>query len=201
MYNSIMGTKLEKIIEYLNQHSALSLQDAEAIGASRHELKLWADKGAIKRIRRGIYSLNDATETAEETIVFLPTPCAMAGLSALDHWGYTNYVVDEVWVTVPLGTTPIKRSGIHCTTQVPDVYKLGLMKLETPHGTINVFDREKSVLDAIRGNYLDDEEKFRVLKRWRRDPNRNRKNLGAYASKIKVRKDFMDWFAFLEAQE
>ncbi len=196
-----MGTKMQKAINYLKEHPVLNLSQAAAIGISRHELKLWVDGGSIKRVGRGLYSLQNATASPQETIAFFTPPCAMAGLSALEHWGYTNYVVREVWVAVPLGRAPSSKEGIHTIIQKPEIFNLGLTTVETPWGPIQVFDREKSVLDGLRGSYLDDEEKFRMLKRWRRDPKRNRKNLGAYAAKIKVKKDFMNWLAFLGAQE
>ncbi|OFZ13970.1 MAG: hypothetical protein A2Z20_10060 [Bdellovibrionales bacterium RBG_16_40_8] len=196
-----MGKKSESVIKYLKRHPMLMGQKARELGASRHELKLWTDQGKIHRIASGAYSLTAPLDTPEEIIATIKSPCALAGLTALIHYGYTNVIPQKTWILVPLPRPRIFRRGVETMRQNPGVYKIGLTTTHTKWGPIQIIDREKAVLDAIRGRFLDGEEKFRVLKRWRKDPKKNRTNLTRYSKLMRVNKDIFNWLAFLVADE
>ena len=84
--------------------------------------------------------------------------------------------------------------------QLPEVFKIGLVTLDSPWGKYQVVDREKAVLDAYRGRFLDLEEQYRVLKRYIKDPDHNYENLLKYADHMKVNKSFHDLLSFQVAQ-
>jgi predicted transcriptional regulator of viral defense system len=195
-----METKLMKALAYLKEHTAISAAQAKEIGVSRHELKLWADRGVIHRLARGYYGVEVLSASPEQVITLIGQPCAMAGLSALAHYGYTNYVVNKVWVLIPDDSPVINRPDVHTMRQVPKVFKLGLADLETSWGNIKITDREKSVIDGLRGTYLDLEEKLRVFKRWLQDPNHDRAKFLKYSGQIKISRKYIDWLLVLEAQ-
>jgi predicted transcriptional regulator of viral defense system len=196
-----MGTKLESIVNYLKKNPTITSLKARDLGITRHELKLWADSGKVHRINYGVYSLSEAVDTPEEVIATIKPPCALAGITALVHYGYTNVIPQKTWVLIPLPRPRILRKNVETMRQKSSVFKLGLTTIQTKWGSIQMVDREKAVLDALRGRFLDDEEKFRVLKRWRRDPARNRENFGKYSNAMRMNKDIFNWLAFLEADE
>jgi predicted transcriptional regulator of viral defense system len=196
-----MGTKLDTVINYLKKHPTVTSRKAREFGVSRHELKLWTDSGKVHRINYGVYSLSEANDTPEEIIATIKRPCALAGITALVHYGYTNVIEQKTWVLIPLPRPRILRKNVETMRQKPNVFKVGLTTIQSKWGPIQIVDREKAVLDALRGQFLDDEEKFRVLKRWRNDPKRSRENLGRYSKAMRMNKDIFNWLAFLEADE
>jgi predicted transcriptional regulator of viral defense system len=168
-------------------------------GRVRQELKRWVDSATIRRVRRGVYLLKEPSHQPEEVVASIPQPCALAGISSLVYWEYSEFIPEKVWVAVP-HTHLIDHPEVQTVRQIPRVYELGLTEINTDWGKITIFDREKSVIDGLRGTYLDQEEKFRVLRRWLADSNKNRRHLNDYASKIKVKKDFFQWLAFLRSE-
>ena len=196
-----MGLKLDLLTQYLKTKPTITALKARDFGITRHELKLWTDAGKVHRINNGVYSLSVAVDTPEEVIATIKPPCALAGITALIHYGYTNVIPQKTWVLIPLPCPKILRKNIETMRQKPEVFKIGLTVLDTKWGPIKIVDREKAVLDALRGRFLDDEEKFRILKRWRRDKDRNQESFGRYSKTIRVNKDIFNWLAFLEADE
>ena len=190
---------MEKLTTYLKRHPYIKTAQARTLGISPVELKRWCDKGSIHRLSRGYYGLETLSSMAPQIVAMIPQPCAMAGISALIEYGYTNAIGHEVWVLVPEGLPPINRPGVCTMRQKNEHFKIGLVTMNTQWGPIKITDREKSVLDALRGKYLDIEEKLRVIKRWRLDPKGERSKFNEYSMKIKVPKSMRDWLMVLEA--
>lgn len=190
---------MEKIITHLKHHPFISSAQARKLGVSAVELKRWCDQGSIHRLSRGYYGLETLSSMSPQVVALIPQPSAMAGISALIYYGYTNVVEHEVWVLIPKGHPPVNRPGVYSMRQKEENFKMGLATVETEWGTIKITDREKTVLDALRGNFLDVEEKLRVLKRWIKDPKADRGKLNQYMRKIKIKREANEWLMAIEA--
>jgi predicted transcriptional regulator of viral defense system len=196
-----MSSKLNKAQVYLKKHPILTVSEAQRLGISRTELKRWVDAGAVHRIGRGVYSLIEPMKTPDELIVTLRPPCAIGGITALIHYGYTNVIGHKTWILVPKNHAVISRPDVETMRQNLNIYKLGLVTMKTDWGPVQIVDREKAVLDAYRGRYLDLEEKYRVLKRYIKDPEHNYNNLLKYVDKMRVNKNIHNLFMFLDAEQ
>lgn len=196
-----MKTKVERLKDYLKTHPFITAKRAHGIGVSGVELKRWCDQNLIHRLSRGYYGLETLSSMSEQVVAMIPQPSAMAGISALVHYGYTNVIENEVWVVIPKNLPPINRPGIHTIRQEKEYFEIGITTVDTQWGKIKITDREKTVLDALRGHYLDVEEKLRVLKRWMKDPKKNRKRFSEYRNKLNMTKhSISDWIMAIEAQ-
>jgi hypothetical protein len=200
LYNIKMGDKLTKLHEYLNKHPKLTLAEAEGLGISRSELKRWVDAGEVYRIGRGVFSRSEPMETPEQIAATLKPPCAIGGITALIHYDYTNVIGHKTWIVVPKDRGIINRPDVETIRQIPQVFKIGLTKLDTDWGSVQIVDREKAVLDAYRGRFLDTEEKYRVLKRYINDPKHDYDRLLRYSDQMRVNKNIHSLFKFLDAE-
>jgi len=179
----------------------ITAKEARGMGISPVELKRWCDHKLIHRLFRGYYGLETLSSMSAQVVAMIPQPSAMAGISALVHYGYTNVIENEVWVVTPKGLPPINRPGIHTIRQEEVYFEIGITTINTEWGKIRITDREKTVLDALRGQYLDVEEKLRVLKRWMKDPQKNRKRFSDYRNKLHMTKHSTnEWIMAIEAQ-
>ena len=195
-----MRTKLQNLISYLKARPHIAASQAKKMGISPVELKRWCDLGKIHRLSRGYYGLETLSTAPEQLVSMINQPCAMAGISALIHYGYTNAIGNHAWVLVPNGYPPINRPDIETMRQTKRNYDLGLTKIDTNWGQILITDREKTLIDALRGRYLDTEEKLRVLKRWLRDPKKNKDNFNKYKSRIRLGSEYSNWIMTIEAE-
>jgi predicted transcriptional regulator of viral defense system len=194
-------TKVEKLTEHLKHRSFITAAQARSMGISLAELKKWCDQNKIHRLARGYYGLETLSAMPEQVVAMIPQPCAMGGISALHHYGYTNYVIQDVTVIVPNDHQIIRRPGVRTIRQTKPIFKLGLTKVQTDWGPIQITDREKAVVDGLRSSDLDVEEKLRILKRWRRDPKRDRNRFNAYIRVAKIPKEAGGWLMAIEAGE
>ncbi len=194
-----MKTKLGYLLSYLKSHPHVSAVQAKKMGISPVELKRWCDARKIYRLSRGYYGLETMSSAPEQVIALIPQPCAMSGITALIHYGYTNAIGNKVWVLVPEGYPPINRPDVETMRQIKKNYQTGLTKIKTKWGLIQITDREKTVIDALRGRYLDVEEKLRVLKRWMRDREHNRSAFSKYRNQIRLGRNYINWIMAIEA--
>jgi predicted transcriptional regulator of viral defense system len=195
-----MSSKLLKAKAFLKQHPMMTIADAKKIGISRHELKLWTDKGELFRLNRGVYSAIEPSDTPEQVVASIKKPCAIGGITALIYYMYTNVIKRKTWVLVPKGHPIINRPDVETMRQIPAVFKIGLVTIDSEWGPVQIVDREKAVLDAWRGRFLDIEEKYRMLKRYDQDPKKDYNRLLRYAKKMKVNTSFHDLLSFEVAE-
>jgi predicted transcriptional regulator of viral defense system len=154
-------------------------------------LAYFCSKGQIERISRGIYKVKHVDfdrdlEWEDLALTALSIPNGIICLvSALCYYGLTDEIMREYWIAVPHSTTSPTRENAHIvrmrdTSLGNTIVKIGNQKL-------NIFDRERTIIDAFR--YLDKEIALKALKGYlktKKDIKPNIDKILKYAKKFRV---------------
>lgn len=88
------------------KNKPFSLQSAEEIGISRHQLNQLLLQGKIEKLAHGIYAITkgDISPTKQFKIAttLIGQPSVICLLSALEYYDLTDIISKEIWLMVPL---------------------------------------------------------------------------------------------------
>ena len=151
------------------------------------ELKVMLEKGAVLKLKRGLYCLQQFSVTGQDTEVARIVPSGVFCLySAWQHYGLINnkpikyhVAVDDADNIVLPDYPPIK---LYPWSE--KYYRLGVV--ETAEG-IKVYDLEKSVCDAMRfRNKVGPDLAIAVIENYLRRKDRNFDKLAKYARLMRM---------------
>jgi predicted transcriptional regulator of viral defense system len=182
-----------KYIKQLEQFINVPLftaADAEKQDIPRHTLAYLVKKGTLERIYPGAYRFSQYEPEVEfqwENLALVAASIpdgVICLISALCYYDLTDQIMREVWIAVPHESYPPKRPN----TRIVRMRNVKLGKIEIALGeyNVNIFDRERCVVDAFR--YLSKEIGIKAIQRYfqstkyKPDP----KKLGAYAKALRV---------------
>lgn len=182
--------KYIKKLEALSQMPFFKPKDAMKLGVPRHSLIYLVDKGTLERIYRGGYRFSEHEPEVElqwENLALIAASIpngVICLISALCYYDLTDQIMREIWIAVPHECHPPKRPN----TRIIRMRNLKLGKTEISLGEyrLNIFDRERCVIDAFR--YLSKEIAIKAIQKYFRgkDFKPNPKKLGAYAKALRV---------------
>jgi predicted transcriptional regulator of viral defense system len=143
-----------RIEDYLDDHGGIiRTQEFQRAGLHNVYLATLVDEGRIVRLKPGLYLATESQTASGFFEVQLALPNAVICLaSALAHHELSTYEPPEVQVAIPRGdrTRPPDFPPSRRFSFADDRYNLGI-KIESIDGReIRIYDREKSVCDAIR---------------------------------------------------
>ncbi len=176
-----------KLLSPLFTRASFTAKDAKILGVSAATLAYYVRKAKITRLGPGIYCLPESgidTEFAWEDMVRVMPQIAegvVCLITALVLHDLTDEISREFWVALPHKKRALKIDnfrfvGMRNMTLGTSTIKLGRYE-------INVFDEERTVVDAFR--YLDKEVAIKALKRFTAKRSDSRK-LQAYAKALRV---------------
>lgn len=164
--------------------------EAEAEGVSRQELAFLAREGDLERVYLGTYRFS----TYEPQVDFMwedlaliaaSTPNAVICLiSALIYHDLSDQIMREMWIAIPNKSYSPKRPNTRVTRMRNT--ELGRITIQLGEYRVQIFDRERCVVDAFR--LLSKEIAIKALQRYlsNREFKPNLHKLGEYAKKMRV---------------
>lgn len=182
-----------KYLKKLELFASLPLftsKEAEKLGVPRHALAYLVKTGILERIYQGAYRFSQYEPEVESqwenlALVAGSVPDGVICLiSALCFYGLTDQVMREVCIAVPHKSYPPKRPNTRII-RMRNV-KLGKIKIALGEYNVQIFDRERSIIDAFR--YFSKEIAIKAIQgyfkstKFKPDP----KKLGAYAKTLRV---------------
>ncbi len=180
--------KLKKLLE---KH-LFTTAEARKVGVNSSLLCYYAKKGYIERIDRGIYCGKDSPEIDvdfqwEDLIMAAKSISngVVCLVSALALYELTDEIPRQHWIAVPHSARAPKRNGVKVVRMRNMI--LGRTKLDVGNQTIEIFNRERTIVDAFR--YLGKEAAIKALKNGLKMGGDNRiqmKRLQAYAKTLRV---------------
>jgi predicted transcriptional regulator of viral defense system len=159
-------------------------------GVTRQTLAYFTKTGALERIGPGRYRSTQyepqvGFEWEQLALVAASIPEGVICLiSALCYYGFTDQIMREAWIAIPHRLKVPKRIGIRAV-RMRNI-DLGNIMVEMGEFTVQMFDRERCIVDAFR--YLDKEIAIKALKNYLHSPDYKPqlKKLYEYAKALRV---------------
>lgn len=183
-------SKYLKQLEPFHQVPFFTAEEAERQDIPRHALAYLVKKGALEKIYPGAYRFSEYETEVEfqwENLALIATSIpdgVICLISALCYYDLTDQVMREIWIAIPHESYSPKRPN----TRIVRMRNINLGKIRVSLGEheVQIFDRERCVVDAFR--YLSKEIAIKAIQRYfqstkcKPDP----KKLGAYAKALRV---------------
>ena len=175
-------------IKFLLKKAFFTAAEARAFGVSPSLLDYYVKKGAIKRVRRGLYQSRKYRnlslfqwEDLIETVCSIPngTVCL---ISALAIYELTDEIPRQHWIGIPHQTSTQKRRGIKIVRFRNA--SLGKTEIELEGVQIPIFDRERTILDSFR--LISKETAIKALKMALASKTIDLIKLQNYAKKLRI---------------
>ena len=183
-------SKYVKHLEPFHQVPFFTAEEAEGQGIPRHVLSYLVKKGALERIYPGAYRFSEYEPDVEFqwgnlALVAASIPDGVICLiSALYYHDLTDQVMREIRIAIPHESYAPKRPN----TRIVRMRNIDLGKISIALGEhyVQIFDRERCILDAFR--YLSKEIAIKAIQRYFQSTNYkpDPKKLGAYAKALRV---------------
>jgi predicted transcriptional regulator of viral defense system len=182
--------KYSKQLESLLKKPFFTASEAVQHGITRQALAYFTKKGVITRICPGVYRAANYEPSVEFqwedlALVAASIPSGVICLiSALCYYDLTDQIMREIWIAVSHSSHPPKRPN----TKIIRMRNLELGKTKIGLGEyhVQIFDRERCIVDAFR--YLSKEIALKALQRYFRGTNYRPKlqKLAEYAKILRV---------------
>lgn len=140
------------IKEYINQNGGY-ISSAEAKEKSLYNQLLYeVEKGAIIRVRRGIYALNEGLAKPMVDVERLVPGGVLCMYSAWSYYALTTQIPLSYCIAIERSRKvvlpeypPIELFFLSC-----NVFELGVSEVEIEGFKVKIYDLEKSVCDAVK---------------------------------------------------
>lgn len=168
-----------------------SAAEARKVGVQSRLLSYYVEQGIFDRIGRGVYRVaNGETDIEPEwediALVAASIPNGTICLiSALCYYHFTDEIMRNYWIAIPHNARKIKRLRTRIIRMRN--MKLGRQQIQLGKFKINIFDRERTVLDAFR--YLGKEIAIKALRAYLKpslEHSTNLRKLQDYAKQLRV---------------
>ena len=125
------------------------------MGIHGQQLRRWSEQGVVRQVSRGLYYLPDADLGDHRSLVEVCATVANAViclLSALRFHGVGTQNPSAVWIALPKGQRPPRRSDLDLKVLrlLPGVHDRDVERRESPGGTIAVYSLERTLVDCFR---------------------------------------------------
>lgn len=160
-------------------------------GINKYHLEKMVAQGKVERVKRGLYRLNAYVSDNELMEMNVIVPEGVVCLfSAWEHYNLSTFVSSTYHIA-------IKRSYKITLPVYPPIqlyywsaksHQLGIVKYEENGVKVRMYDREKSVCDAIKyRRKVGIDTAMEVLKNYLKLPDRNLTQLNEYAAVLRVK--------------
>lgn len=148
------GSKYFGLLKPLLKRPFFRTEEAHEKGIPSHALCYFCKCKIIKRVSRGIYSPSDYEPKVDfpwENLALIAsaTPNGVICLiSALCLYDLTDQIMREIWLAVPRNTKPPKRPNTRII-RMKNI-ELGRENMKLGEYKVQIFDRERTIVDAFR---------------------------------------------------
>ena len=182
-------TKYFRTLEYLLKMPSFTAEVAARKGMPSHALSYYCKRGVIERVAHGLYRpVYTKGDTQWEDLILISNSIphgVICLISALCIYGLTDQIMRQSWIAIPNKAKKPKRPHLR-TVRLRNMH-LGKTKIKLGKLTVNIFDRERTIIDAFR--LLSHEVAIKALKAylsWAEGYKPNLKKLQEYARLLKV---------------
>jgi len=161
----------------------------------------WLSLGEIEKVDRGVYCLPGTKKDDLALIQYRYDKCIFSGITALSLHGLSDHISESYHITLPQGYNPssLKDCPWNLTIRrsVPKIYELGKIEfVDAENNTINIYDRERSLCDIVRGKGMSPFIVKTAMKRYFNSSDRDTNLLRSYAEELHV-SDRIAWYSEL----
>jgi predicted transcriptional regulator of viral defense system len=183
-------SKYKKQLEQFHDAPLFTAEEAMKQGIPRQTLAYMVKKGDLEKLYPGAYRFPEYEPEVEfqwENLALVATSIpegVICLISALCYYELTDQVMRELWIAIPHESYAPKRPN----TRIVRMRNIDLGKICISLGEhqVQIFDRERCVVDAFR--YLSKEIAIKAIKKYFQSTNfkPDPKKLGAYAKALRV---------------
>lgn len=139
-----------ELLDKLRAKPVFGMRDVERLGrckeaTAKQTLQRLQKRGLIKRVRRNIYTAKTDIYIIASNIVW---PCYISFWSASSFLGYTEQILNTVYVATRVKARPAKFNG-YTIEFVPMKHFFGYRKIATKDGDIFIAEDEKLAIDCL----------------------------------------------------
>lgn len=146
----------DQLLRALRSHGGwLHQREALALGVHPRWLSRLVQEGEVERVSRGLYRLPGGSGTANDS--FIAASRAVPGsvvclLSALAYYELTTSNPSEVYLAIPrtAWAPKVEYPPIRVFRFSPRMMSFGVAVVRAPSGSFSIFEREKTICDAMR---------------------------------------------------
>jgi len=147
---------MNRIIDIFKKHNGYAyLKELKAQGIHTDTIRKLLESETIEKVKPGLYKLVDMPISTEQGMidVHMAMPRAVICLfSALSYYELTTTVPSTIMVALPRGSKPVKiiYPPIRIFYFSKNNFQFGIKQIRTEHGTFNIFEVEKTIVDCFR---------------------------------------------------
>lgn len=195
-------TKSQHIISiFKQQHGFAKTKDILKAGFTFYQLKQLEKEGKVEKVKRGLYQLRTEDIPDERTSITHIVPEGI--LCLYSAWEYHDlcgivpakyHVAIEKSKKIQLPVYPPIQLYYWSSSNV----KLGLIEVEIENMAVKIYDKEKSVCDAVKfRNKIGKDTEKEVIKNYINSKDRNFDRLFHYARELRVEKILTNYLELL----
>jgi predicted transcriptional regulator of viral defense system len=184
--------RLDKLRQIMDDRQGLLLtSDLAHFDIPRTYLSILEQNGEIERVSRGVYGSTSAF-IEDELFSFQSrySSTIFSHETALYLHGLTDRTPLMYSITAPSGyhSQVLNNSGHKIFYVGRDLFDLGIMSMNTPHGNqVRATDLERTICDIVRSrNQIDIQVRNAALKEYVKNKDRNLNRLHAYAKQFRI---------------
>jgi predicted transcriptional regulator of viral defense system len=207
-YNMSMNVKsdlprLDKLRQIMKSRQGLLLtSDLASFSIPRTYLSILEQNGEIERVARGVYRSADtfiedemfSLQAQNKTVIF-------SHETALYLHDLTDRAPLTYSISVPSGyhSDFLNTSGYKISYVNRDVFDLGVISMNTPHGNeVRTTDLERTICDIVRSrNQIDIQVRSAALKGYVKNQDRNLDRLHTYAKRFRIQSILREYLEIL----
>ncbi|MGO3710322.1 type IV toxin-antitoxin system AbiEi family antitoxin domain-containing protein [Vagococcus salmoninarum] len=167
----------------------LPIKVAQQYGIDHETLRKAYLRGDIERPVRGIYLLKEAMLDDLFATQSIVSRGIYSHQTAVMLFNYSTYVPHYHYMTFPQGynNSSLGQKKIKAKFANSETYLLGITSEKTWEGNlITVYDRERTVLDALGDPTYPEYELEEIIENYKQDNKKNSNNLTKYAEEMNV---------------
>jgi len=189
--SAMKNSKYQQLLVPFLKRPYFKARDARVQGIPSRMLDYFHNKGLIERMGRGIYrTLHHSLGIRFDLETLVQTATSVSRgvvclISALCCYELTDQVMREYWIAVPNDSKSPKREHIRAVRMRN--MSLGKTRIRIGKVKIDIFDRERTVVDAFR--YLSHEIAIKALQAYLKISNGQKPDLpklSRYAKMLRV---------------
>ena len=195
--------RLDKLREIMKSRQGLLLtSDLASFSIPRTYLSIMEQNGEIERVARGVYRPAD---TFIEDELFNLQAQNKTGIFSHETALYLHDLMDRSPLTYSLSVPSgyhsdfLNTSGYKIFYVNRDVFDLGVISMNTPHGNkVRTTDLERTICDIVRSrNQIDIQVRSAALKEYVKNKDRNLDRLHTYAKRFRVQSILREYLEIL----
>jgi predicted transcriptional regulator of viral defense system len=184
---------MENLIEKFNANGGF-LKSKEITGRTQwRELKKMLDHNVVKKIKRGVYGLNDfEQDTAFIEVINIVPEGVFCMFSAWFYYNLTTTIPYENHIAIPQKKKVLLPNypPIKLYYWSDNYYELGITEILIEKQPVKIYDLEKSVCDAVRfRNKIGMDIAIEIVRNYvKKRKERNFDKLTKYARQLRIEK-------------